>query len=343
MKENDIKNKIEKFVSTLPNTLAVIGYGSGVIPQDSSIDAKKQIDLFIVVDDKVKWNRENIIKNPNYYSATSKLFFNNANEKIQNLGAKICYIPYINYNGDTYKIGVTDSKNLISDLEYWESFYLAGRFQKDILFINVDDSILKAIKSNREKALMCALLLLEDDEKNLKTLYKKICSLSYIGDIRNSIAEDKNKIDNLSKDYEKYKQIYGTNSKYFKVTDNHDNIEINYSEIFNDIVNLPIDLFIPLYNYLKTNTVLFHFVSDLTVNNLYLSKDKLMEIRKILLNYFKEINKQASIKQSIKGILTAGPVNSSKYVYAKLQKGILAKFYKKKDKEKILVKEKTKK
>ena len=57
-------------------------------------------------------------------------------------------------------------------------------------------------------------------------------------------------------------------------------------------------------------------------------------MRELILNYFKKINKQASTKQSMKGILTAGPVNSSKYVYAKLQKGIFARFHKKKEKDK---------
>ncbi len=328
MKEHEIKMKIEQFVNTLPETLAVIGYGSGVIPQDSRIEAKKQIDLFIVVDDKVKWNKDNIIKNPNYYSMISKLFFYNTNEKIQNIGAKICYIPFIDYNGDTYKIGVLDKKDLIADLEKWESFYLAGRFQKNILFVNMNDSILNAIKLNREMALLCALLLLPEEEKNLKSLYKKICSLSYVGDIRNGVAEDKEKIDNLVKDRKKYEEIYGTNTKYFHVVDDQDNIEINYQEIFNNIHILP--------------TELLNSIRALELKE-SLDEKTGMEMRELILHYFKKINKQASMKQSIKGILTAGPVNSSKYVYAKLQKGVFAGFHKQKKKEETRNKVKVKK
>ena len=267
--------------------------------------------MIITVSNEVLWNRENIRKNPDYYSSTGKLFLNHTDEKIQKLGAKICYIPYIEYKDDIYKIGIINKNDLINDLDKWESFYLAGRFQKNIMLVKINDELLYYINKNRECAIILSLLLLNDNEKNLKSLYKKICSLSYIGDIRGKIAEDKNKIDNLIRDYDKFKSMYNF-TKYYKVIDENDNIEINYHEILDNIKILP--------NNIKTKTDL-----DIYAYMDSLPKEELIILRNKIIQVFTDLTKKMSSTQTIKGLFTTGPTKSLKYVQAKLKKGILSK------------------
>ncbi len=303
----EITKEILDFIETLPPTVGVIGYGSGVKPQAGYTEQdKKQIDLFIVVQDLKRWHEENQVLNPNHYTFTSRLFFE-LPTKCQHMGTDICYIPYLKHKNSVFKIGIIEEKDLLNDLNEWTSFFLAGRFQKDVLVLKSDEKIREAMERNRKNAMIISLILLDEKHLNVKDLITQIVSLSYIGDPRMHFAENPEKIQNIvNGSFEELKQIYQDEDFYF-IREN-DSIEIDYTEIFDyGIQEMP-----------KNIQKIFQNLNTMNIN--LLSKEDLLLLQKSLLQYFKSLNKRSGTLQAMKGILTAGPVKSLEYGLEKLKK-----------------------
>lgn len=288
----DIKQDIIKFLNRRPDYLGAFGYGSGVYHQNGYKDKETpQVDIILAVDNTKKWHSDNIKANPKDYSITAKIFFGKCPSSYQEIGAKICYLTYlkdkdINRN---FKLGIIEKKWLMEDLINWDSFYLAGRFQKPIEVIKTDEDFNKAIISNRCNALKTAKMLLADEQYCDKELFQKICSLSYLGDTRMGIAENPNKVEN----------IVGASFEIFK--DMYNNISCSDS-----INELPLDL-----------------REYLLVNNCNMSD--LLRTKELLYKYFITKNGEISKLQTIKGLLTNGPIKSYAYGMAKIKKCLTKK------------------
>lgn len=281
------KQEILEFMKNRPETVAIIGYGSGINPQHGQGNRKAQIDLIVVVDDIKMWHEENIKKNPKDYSLTSKLFFKHASRKTLRNGAKICYMTYLPFKNNEYKIGTIEKDDFISDLKNYETFYMAGRMQKPILIVKATDDIEKAIENNRNYGLKAAKLLLGEGKYDEEYFYTILAGLSYIGDTRMGIAENPDKVKNIVKgSFDFYQKIYG---EKLKIEDNKVIIEKE------NINNLPTQLNKYLTNY------------DGNIDN---------GIREFFVNK----NKSQSTAQTIKGLFTTGPIKSIKYVNAKLKR-----------------------
>lgn len=237
----DVKKNILNFMSNRPDVVGIIGYGSGINPQKGQEKRKPQIDLIVIVDDLKKWHKENIKLNKKDYSLLSILFFKLAPVKLLKAGAKICYMTYIPYNGNEYKIGTIELKDFLNDLTNWETFYLAGRMQKPILIVKANKEIEKAIDNNRKMAVKVTKKLLNKKVTN-QDFYIKLTSLSYIGDTRMKIAENPDKVKNI---------VLGS-------LDFYDN---NYSKLIKSISvddNLPKEL----NNYLKNDNNIEEFFQE---------------------------------------------------------------------------------
>jgi mitochondrial translocator assembly and maintenance protein 41 len=289
----DIKEDIINFLNKRPEVLTAFGYGSGVNSQKGySENDKPQIDLILGVNDVKKWHMENIKYNPKDYSLSGKIYLGLLPKTLQNIGADITYLPYLRDAeiNKEFKIGIIERKDLIDDLKNWKNFFLAGRFHKPVLAIKTDDELDNVIIENRKNALIIASILLKNNDFSKYDLYKKICSLSYIGDPRMGIAENPRKIDN----------IVEANIEYF---DKHySNININSYNNFK-IECLPSNL----SNYL------IKFKID---NN-----DEILLQRKII-SFLEDKNRTASSLQALKGILTAGLIKSFNYGMQKRMKYI---------------------
>lgn len=307
MQELSIRERILKFIDTLPETDAVKAYGSSIAYQSGyKKNEKKQVDLIVVVDDIKKFYEKNLQKNGYMYNFTPKVFFKHASSKKLKKGAAICYTTDIPYGVDTYKMGVIEKIDVLDDLLNWKTFYIAGRFQKEMFTAKSDEDIEKANEINKKNALTIALLLLDKDKMTLNGLYEQICSLSYMGDSRKNFkAEDPNKIKKLasgSKEY--FDKEYKDKTDLFTV-DKKENIKIDYDELFKMIKYLPENL----KNAIKE-----------TIGNRK-EKDCIEEIRKVIENYLITIIRESSLGQTKKGILTTGPKNSLTYALSKLKKG----------------------
>ena len=307
MQELNIRERILEFIKTLPKVESVKAYGSSIAYQSGyKANEKKQVDLIVVVDDIKKFYEENLKKNGYMYKMTPKIYFKHASKERLKKAAGICYTTDIKYGIDTYKMGVIEKVDVLDDLLNWKTFYIAGRFQKEMFTAVEDKEIEKANELNKKNALTIALLLLDKDKPKLIDLYEQICSLSYMGDNRKNFkAEDPNKIKKLasgSKDH--FNKEYKDKTNLF-TTDKDENIKIDYKKVYSMIKYLPNELKEKIFDSIGNSQ----------------EEEKIEEIRKIIKGYLTEIIKGSSSGQTKKGILTTGPKNSISYALSKLKKG----------------------
>ncbi len=300
----DVRERIMKFSENLPEVKSVKAYGSSIGFQSGyKENEKKQIDLIVIVDDIKKFYEQNLIMNKYMYNFIPRLYFKNASKDSLRSGASICYTSHIDYNGDTFKMGVIEKEDVIDDLLNWKTFYIAGRFQKE-MFTAIPDYEIEIINEiNKKNALTLALLLLDKENANIIDLYEKLCSLSYTGDSRKRFkAEDPNKVKKIaigSKDF--FDREYKNNSEIFYVN-GFNKVIIDYDLLFKEMITLP--------NNLKESLSSISY----NLNNLKI-------IREEIINYLTDIIKSSSTNQTLKGILTTGPINSVDYAFQKLKKG----------------------
>ncbi len=307
MQEKDIRTRIKDFIKILPDTVSVKAYGSSIAYQSGyKADEKKQVDLIVIVDDIKKFYEDNLKKNREMYKFTPRMYFKHAKSSSLKKAAGICYTTDIEYGPDTYKMGVIEKEDVIDDLLNWKTFYIAGRFQKEMFTAKEDSQIEKANEINKRNALTVALLLLDKEKPTLNDLYEKICSLSYMGDSRKSFkAEDPNKIKKLASGSKEHFDREFTAKTDLYTVDKNEKIKIDHEKVLRMIDKLPIELKIK--------------ISD-EVGDKRLS-EAIVEIRKGITDYLTTIIKKSSMGQTKKGILTTGPKNSIGYALAKLKKG----------------------
>lgn len=294
-----INDKILDFIKTKPEVIDVIGYGSGVKKQDGyTNDIKKQIDLIVTVEDTKKWHKENYKNNKEEYSNLGFLISN----PLYNIGTDINYITDIKYKDDTFKLGIIDKKDMLFDLYSWSNFYMAGRCQKPIEKVICDEKLNNAIYYNRLNALKCALILNYGNIITEEDLYKTICSLSYIGDIRMTFhCENPNKINNIvSASMEEFRKMYNeVNEDLFINKDGY--IYNNNSALIKDFFDFPSCML----GYLKNN------IEELTCE----------QLKQCILEYLKMTNLKSSIAQPIKSMTLNGTSKSLGYLKEKVKKG----------------------
>jgi len=283
--------KIKKFINKRPEVVAAYGYGSGIFKQSGyTNNDKPQIDLILVVEDLKKWHKENMKLNKKDYSMTGKVFFENA--KISQLKGLtgITYVSNIKEDGNIFKYGTIEEKDLIENLETWKSFYMAGRFQKTIYPIKESERLIQAISKNRENALLVSTYLQDKEEVDSKDIYVTLCSLSYLGDTRMKFAENPRKVLNI---------VEGSFDELNKIYNVDDKVKINREKLKDDLRKLPKEL--------------LEYISDSLDSDDDIIRQKIIE-------YFTQLNKKESATQTIKGIYTNGISRSIDYASKKMAK-----------------------
>lgn len=294
-----MNKEIEEFINKRPDVVAAYGYGSGVFKQAGYTSKDKpQIDLIFVVDDLKEWHKKNFKLNKRDYSLFGKLYIRFAKESKLKKATGITYLSGIKENGSIFKYGTIEEKDLSKYLETWESFYLPGRFQKTVYPIKETKELKERIEKNREQALLLSAYLQEKDEVTKKDLLVTLCGLSYLGDTRMKFAENPRKVLNIVEgSFDIFDKMYKLDKKYFKET--KDIITLEKSSIKKDLNTLPQSL----YDYIKD----------------YLTEDDKVVKEKIE-EYFTNMNKYESTKQTFKGLKTNGPCRSISYALKKVMK-----------------------
>lgn len=191
-----------RILSKFPQNFSfVFAYGSGVKKQltDGKFSGKsKLIDLIFCVDNPSKWHEANLKENASHYSAL-KYLGHGAIAKLQvGAGAKVYYNTLVPLDGVFIKYGVVSTQDLITDLLEWSDLYLAGRLHKpvEILKKSTNIELQTALQLNLQSAVHAALLILPEEFTEYQ-FYHTISNLSYGGDFRMTFGENKNKVDNI--------------------------------------------------------------------------------------------------------------------------------------------------
>ncbi|GFY80427.1 hypothetical protein Acr_01g0002360 [Actinidia rufa] len=175
--ESEEKAELASLLTVLPPVEFCCVYGSALHPNNS--DKSSMVDYILGVSNPLQWHTE-------------------ITEVADEIGVGVHFNPFVTWKDKIFKYGVVRMDDLIRDVLNWERFYLCGRLQKPV-HILVDNLDIGNLNSVNLRAATSAALLLSPSKFSEENLYAKICSLSYMGDLRMLFAEDKNKVNKIAK------------------------------------------------------------------------------------------------------------------------------------------------
>ncbi|KAM9325431.1 phosphatidate cytidylyltransferase, mitochondrial [Gastrophryne carolinensis] len=195
---------LRRILSCFPQDISLaFAYGSAVFRQSgaSQSNAKNNmLDFVFAVDDPVTWHTMNLMQNRSHYSFLKYTGPKPITNVQENYGAGVYYNTLVPCDGKVIKYGVVSTDMLINDLLHWKTLYIAGRLHKPvkILVQRENGQLRTALNSNLKCAVTAAFLMLPESFSE-EELYLQIAGLSYSGDFRMIIGEDKDKVMNIVK------------------------------------------------------------------------------------------------------------------------------------------------
>ncbi|GBP22911.1 Phosphatidate cytidylyltransferase, mitochondrial [Eumeta japonica] len=262
--------------------------------------------------------------NPTHYSALRFLGKAFVARFQENWGAKVYFNTLVNLKEEnvTIKYGVVSLKDLISDLLDWRDLYLAGRLHKPVEIIKETNNaqLQSALQSNLRSAVHVALLILPETFSEYE-FYFAISNLSYAGDFRMTFGENKNKVRNIVQPQlmnfrELYRPILQQFHAYvdFPSGDVQCHQDLNPETKFHHLMQLPM---VPQQRIVRfwNRGGLQQDMEDVLRAVAY-DIDCAVILRQIL----KDLVWHSSVRQSLKGILTAGFLKSIRYSAKKIAK-----------------------
>lgn len=329
----------QRILARFPQNFAFcFAYGSGVKKQLNNENQQNMIDLIITVKDPVTWHEANLHINAPHYSGLKYLGHEFITHYQRNFGAKVYFNTLVHVDECLVKYGVVATDDIITDLLEWSDLYLAGRLHKPVEIVKkpLDPELETALQLNLQSAVHAALLTLPESFSEYE-FYHAICNLSYLGDFRMVFGENKQKVDNIVK-----AQMLGFRNLYKPFLGHlHDYVDFPMlkTEIQSDeesekcLSNYCAQDVSPLARLHHLNQLprwpqklltrywnKGHFRQD--------TEDVLRAIAydpdcgTIVSQRINEIVWNSSVKQSIKGILTAGIMKSVRYSTRKIKKMI---------------------
>lgn len=346
--KGNVKPFYYRILSKFPQGSFCFAYGSGVkkqvgydelhppsnvqkaAPKADPPKKPSMIDLLFTVENPYQWHAQNMLKNPNHYSALSHFGSNFITRYQESYAAKVycnTLVPVEDDSNIMIKYGVISTKDLIVDLLDWRDLYVAGRLQKPVEIIKEPTSskVQNALDLNLQSTFRSALLLLPKEFSEFE-LYCAIANLSYNGDFRMIFGENKNKVPNIVQpQIENFRNLYGPTVSLFRTVLDYPKMDDGSSDAMcrqdkspavilqhlNLLPKFPIRRIVREWNRGKyrmdTEDVLRAVAGSPTYQDI---------VRKSLA----DIVWQSSVKQSIKNIPTAGFQKSLSYSWSKALK-----------------------
>lgn len=316
---------MEQILSHFPQRALrfVFAYGSGVFQQvDNANVAKNMIDFIFAVDEPVRWHRENIELNSHHYSSLRWLGPKYLSRLQDSTGARIYYNTLVPCEGRLIKYGVISLQSLIDDLLDWETLYVSGRLHKPVLILRKAEehpALNLALAVNLQSAVHTSLLLLPEQFSE-EDLYLTIAGLSYTGDFRMTVGENRDKVRNIVQpNIHRFRSLYKstvTNEKHVYWNQSSGLLEQSLSpaSTYHHLNLLPKSLMFQLVNarsadgrHRDTEQVLRSLAND-------------TECRNVVQSCVSTIVRKSSTSQTVKGVFTAGLTKSLRYSMSKLKK-----------------------
>ncbi|ANB11167.1 Tam41p [Sugiyamaella lignohabitans] len=294
---------------------------------------------------------------PEHYSSLRFLGSGAVSALQDYVGSGVYFNPFVELNGLKIKYGVVNIDTLLSDLQGWETLYLAGRLHKPVKILRDEPKVRFVNQANLISVLRTSLLLLPEKFNEFE-LYKMIAGISYMGDPRMQFGENPNKVHNIvSNQFLNFRKLYSP------LMDDLPNLSISSgeSQVVSDgnqkveAVNLIQDM-----SPLKRGNMVFRLPSEFRSKIYARYASKLNSPELAMASKSNSVNKNdpsvksvstdfdrqiaddkdlslevarairytvswPSLTQSAKGLLTAGLVKSMKYSYEKISKYRLGK------------------
>jgi len=276
----------KRLLARFPEVDFACAYGSGAFSQNGYGKGERpMVDFILAVDSPNEWHRENMERNSRDYSAPAWALGTGTIDRIFP-HAEMYYNPFVNFEGTQIKYGVISTENLRRDLREWSTLYCAGRLHKPVKTLQTTPDIEECRDQNLKSAASVALALLPV-EFTEEEIYTKICGLSYRGDTRMGVAEDSHKVAN----------IVEANRQGFR------------------------DLYLPILLEKSQEGVDQHtenYPDELRKR--IAAADPSLSLEGQIISGISGIIRNSSRSQALKGIATAGMVNSGRYLAAKVMK-----------------------
>ncbi|XP_074139994.1 phosphatidate cytidylyltransferase, mitochondrial [Sminthopsis crassicaudata] len=313
-----------RILANFPENLSLaFAYGSGVYRQAGPNGGRENVmlDFVFTVDDPVTWHSKNLQKNRHHYSFL-RFFGPKIIAKVQNnYGAGIYYNTMIRCADKLIKYGVISTEMLIKDLINWNTLYVAGRLQKPVRFLILkENAVLRAaLESNLESAVTAAFLMLPESFSE-EDLFVRIAGLSYSGDFRMLVGEEKGKVVNIVKpNIPHFRELYS------KILIKNPQVVYKQNQGRLEIDKSPEAQFTQLMTLPKTLQQEISYLMDTPGRNRDVEETLLQvahdpDCGDVVRQGLSGIVRPSSVMQSTKGILTAGVRKSLLYSSLKVQK-----------------------
>ena len=220
-----------------PPVQFAFAYGSAVFQQHGRAKGK-MLDLIFVVDDPTSWHQANMAYNPHHYSFM-RFFGPRTIRKVQRYSAGVYYNTLVTVDSQLLKYGVIGTEDLLDDLLNWRWLYVAGRLHKPVVILTdqpaigasteVNGAVSNAISQNLSSAALCASLLCGEGGApfSKESLFMNVAALSYRGDFRMIVGEDRDKVKNIVKPYIKeFHELYKNHLAEFVLSTSDDMLKL---------------------------------------------------------------------------------------------------------------------
>jgi translocator assembly and maintenance protein 41 len=187
-------------------------YGSGVFEQDgyqTEKGAPPMLDFMFAVTHPAHFHSINMAQHPSHYAMYARTFGSSFVTRVEEFGPGVWFNAFVKAKGRTIKYGVTSVDNLCSDLLNWNTLYLAGRMHKPLRIIKDDARVRLTQQVNLTSAVRAALLTLPAEFSETQ-LFETITGISYGGDPRMVLpGENRGKVGNIvRKQGPQFRELY---------------------------------------------------------------------------------------------------------------------------------------
>ncbi|KZT60106.1 Mmp37-domain-containing protein [Calocera cornea HHB12733] len=328
---DETKQKLNSIVSSFNAPIRyAFAYGSGVFAQsgEEAGQPKPMLDFIFAVSHPAHWHSINMAQNPDHYPLHARAFGSSFVSYIQRqYGAGVWYCTYIPVQGEIIKYGVISMDTLCQDLLEWDTLYVSGRMHKPIRIVKDDARVRLTQQVNLVSAVRASLLILPE-EFSERELWSSIAGLSYSGDPRMSLpGENPNKVNNIvSAQHQQFHELYvrlvrgipGVHWREGSGSITQDVSAKHRASLLRKLPQVPRDRMRRRYAYLTSPTQPDENDNDDNAFWMKVADDD--RLRTELSKELATIIRAPAVSQSLKGLLTAGPVKSTWYALAKLQK-----------------------
>jgi len=288
---------VKSLLSSLPPCDISIGYGSAFLKQENRApESASLLDLLVLARDKNEFVKD--LYRTKLISSGSMYFS-------QFFDQEVAFFADLRLSSSQRcKVGVIETSRALRRMTEWDgSFYIPGRLQKPVRLLRCEDARIErdfefARARNFESALRAAVILARPRGSDLFTsfdLLTVLVSMSYLGDIRVSFAEDPRKVRNI-------------------VAGQGEDLRSMYSPFFEKVgiretSSRELQCF-------KTNEELWSKLPSSFTRGAI----QLVDPREALIATLRSINRRESFHQALTGLGTTGVSKSVKYLARKVSK-----------------------